>query len=356
MSSLLHSHSPFRIFAISGTITLAALVAVYHYLGPTAAGITLVLMLIEITFSFENAIINARVLATMTRFWQQIFMTIGILIAVFGMRVIFPIVVVMLTAGLGWNEVIQLALNDPDRYAHELEAAHPSISSFGGMFLLMLALHFFFDPSRKIRWIHIIERPLQSIGRWWLYAAVSASVLIVLAALPYNTHPLETLTAGSLGILTYLVIHGLAELFMRQHQKNEEMAAKRTAMKKAGAAGFMSFLYLEVLDASFSFDGVIGAFAVTQDVVLIAVGLGVGALWVRSLTLFMVRRQTLHAYRFLEHGAHYTIAVLATVLLVGLFQDIPEVIAGVVGISIISASIYSSIQARKAQAALDAAQ
>lgn len=353
MSSLLHSHSPFRIFAISGTITVAAVLAVYYYLGLSAAAITLVLILIEITFSFENAIINARVLSTMTKFWQDIFMTIGILIAVFGMRVIFPVVVVMLTAGLGWQEVTHLAFNDPERYAHELEAAHPSIAAFGGMFLLMLALHFFFDASRRVRWINIIERPLQSIGRWWLYAAVSTVILLALSAIPYNPHPRETLIAGVLGILTYLTIHGLAELFMRQHQKSEEAIATRSTLKKAGAAGFMSFLYLEVLDASFSFDGVIGAFAVTQDVVLIAVGLGIGALWVRSLTLFMVRRKVLHAYRYLEHGAHYTITVLAAVLLLGLFQNIPEVIAGVIGITIIGASIFSSVRARQAQQALD---
>lgn len=348
MPGLFHSHSPFRIFAISGTITLGALIAVYVFLGLEAAFVTLVLMVIEITFSFENAIINARVLNTMSKFWQNLFMTLGILIAVFGMRVIFPIAVVVLTAGLPWDQVLQLALNQPDEYAHELEKAHPSIAAFGGMFLLMLCLHFFFDPSRKVRWINIIERPLQHIGKWWLYAAVCLVVLIIITSLPFNAHPQVTFVAGMIGIVTYLTIHGLAELFTEKQGKSEN---KDKLVQKTGLAGLTAFLYLEILDASFSFDGVIGAFAVTKDVVLIAIGLGVGALWVRSLTLFMVRRKTLHAYRFLEHGAHYTIGILAVMLLIGLFREIPEVIAGGIGVLIISASIASSVRATKAEQA-----
>ena len=348
MSSLLHPHSPFRIFAVSGLISLVVLIFVFFKLGPAAAFITLVLMAIEITFSFENAIINARVLTTMSTFWQRMFMTVGILIAVFGMRVVFPILVVMLTAGLPWNEVLTLAINQPTEYAAELHKAHPSIAAFGGMFLLMLCLHFFFDPLRKIHWISIIERPLQRIGAWWLYAATCLVVLIGVTLLPFNHHPKETLTAGLVGIFTYLAIHGLAELFTRHHDKAEKAAGG--TVKKAGLAGLTAFLYLEVLDASFSFDGVIGAFAVTQDVVLIAIGLGIGALWVRSLTLFMVRRKVLTAYRFLEHGAHYTIGVLAIVLLIGLFRDIPEVVAGIIGVAIITASIISSVKARNAEA------
>lgn len=316
-------------------------------MGPQAAFVAAVLTIVEVTFSFDNAIINAKVLMTMSRFWQQMFITVGMLIAVFGMRLIFPILVVMFTAGIGWDQVLDLALNRPDEYARRLNDAHVGIASFGGMFLLMLCLHFFFDPSRLVRWIDIIERPLQRIGKWWVYAAVSFMVLIAISALPFNHHPQETFIAGLSGIVTYMVIHGLAELFAR-HQE-EEMKDK--TVKRAGLAGFMSFLYLEILDASFSFDGVIGAFAITQDVVLIAIGLGIGALWVRSLTIFMVKKHVLHAYRYLEHGAHYTIGMLAAVLLAGLFVDIPEAIAGGLGILIVGTSIFASIKKRNQEIA-----
>lgn len=345
MPSIFSSHSPIRIFAVSAIITLAALVWVAVSLGLSALVVVAILILIEITFSFDNAIINARTLTTMNRFWQQMFMTVGILIAVFGMRIVFPILVVMATAGLPWNEVLSLALNQPARYAQELTHAHASIASFGGMFLLMLALHFFFDSSKSVLWLKVIERPLQKAGRWWLGAVVCFVLLCLLLVLPLHGDKPTIFAAGLSGIVAYLIIHGLTELFERRHEKAEKRHG--TPALRSGLAGLTAFLYLEVLDASFSFDGVLGAFAVTQDVVLIAIGLGIGALWIRSLTLFLVRRKVLHAYQYLEHGAHYTIAILALVLLAGLLYDVPEVVAGGVGIVVIALSVVSSLRENK---------
>lgn len=349
MKALFVRHSPFRIFFISAFITLASLVLVYLYLGPAAAFVALMLMIIEVTFSFDNAIINARVLATMSPFWQRMFITVGMLIAVFGMRVIFPIVIVVLTAGLSWGDVISLALNDPDKYAEALHKAHPSIAAFGGMFLLMLTLHFFFDTSRTIQWLGKIERPLQVIGRKWLHAVVCTFLLIILTFMPFNHHPNETLIAGLAGIVTYALIHGASEVFTKHRELSAKKKGAGKMLQAAGFAGFISFIYLEILDASFSFDGVIGAFAVTKDVVLIAIGLGIGALWVRSLTLYLVHHKVLDVYRYLEHGAHYVIGILATTLLVGLFIEIPEAIAGLIGIVVISLSIANSITYNKLQ-------
>ena len=343
MPKALKKTHPFRIFFISGFITILSLAMIGGFIGTEALFIAVVLILVEITFSFENAIINAKVLAGVSLFWRKIFLTIGILIAVFGMRLVFPIAIVAVTAGLSMPDVINLALNQPDAYAAELNEAHVSIAAFGGMFLLMLCLHFFFDPKRDIHWISIIEKPLQSMSRWWIYTAVCMVILAVLTLLPANHDPQETFIAGLIGIVTYIAIHGLAELFARK-----QGVGTSAKVLKTGMAGFMAFLYLEVLDASFSFDGVIGAFAVTKDVLLIAIGLGIGALWVRSLTIYMVDHHVLHAYRYLEHGAHYTIGVLSVVLLAGIFFDIPEIIAGVAGLMIISASIASSVRRRKA--------
>lgn len=329
---------PLRIFFFSGLLTILSLGLVGGFIGPEALFIASVLILVEITFSFENAIINAKILSGVSEFWRKIFITVGILIAVVGMRLIFPILVVSLTAGLGFGSVLDLALNHPEKYAHELHDAHVPIAAFGGMFLLMLCLQFFFDPGRKVHWINIIERPMQSMSRWWMYTAVCLAALGVLSWLPFNPEPRSTLIAGLVGIGSYILIHGFTELFSRRQN------TVRSGALKTGMAGFMSFLYLEVLDASFSFDGVIGAFAVTQDVLLITLGLGIGALWVRSLTIFMVEHKVLHAYRYLEHGAHYTIGVLSAVLLAGIFIDVPEIIAGGAGLMIITASILSSLR------------
>jgi hypothetical protein len=335
MSNLLHTHHPFRIFAISAAVTGLSVLGVIFGMGWSAALIACLLIIIEVTFSFENAIINARVLSRMSRFWQQMFLTVGIVIAIFGMRVVFPIVIVALTAQLPWREVLDLALNDPKAYAEALEKSHYSIAAFGSMFLMMLGLHFFFE-KRKVHWLPFIELPLQKIGRKWLHAPVALAILALIAPAT-GTHAGDVWTAGIAGIVTYLAVHGLSELF--GHNKTLTSTAKMTGM-----AGLSAFLYLEVLDASFSFDGVVGAFAITSDVILIAVGLGVGAFWVRSLTIFMVRRGTLEAYRYLEHGAHYTILILASILLIGLFQPVPEVIAGLIGLVMIGASIVASVK------------
>ncbi len=345
MPGLFHSHSPFRIFITSTLLTIVALVFVLVYLGWQAALVALMLMVIELTFSVDNAIINARVLTSMSPFWQRMFMTVGIFIAVFGMRLVFPILIVMLSAGLPWNAVIDLALNQPDQYGMVLHEAHASIAAFGGMFLLMLMLHFFFQPERLIHWVPKFEKPMQFIGRKWLHAVISSGVLAIILVLPGNKHPRDVLIAGLVGILTYLVVHGASELFTMQHEKTKKGTA---TARQLALAGISSFVYLEVLDASFSLDGVIGAFAITKDVILIAVGLGIGALWVRSLTLFIVRRNVLHTYRFLEHGAHYVIGILALTLLAGIFYDIPEVVAGLIGVGVIIASIISSRRAAAA--------
>jgi hypothetical protein len=310
-------------------------------MGWEAAVVALMLVVIELTFSFDNAIINARILMTMSPFWQRMFMTVGIVIAVFGMRIVFPILIVMMSSGLPPDQVVQLAFDNPDKYAEVLHRAHPSIAAFGGMFLLMLALHFFFDITREIQWIKRFELPMQAVGRKWLHAVVCAVLLGIVTFLPLNYHPQEVLIAGIIGIVTYLLIHGVSELFTMQRAR-EEKRLGRKMLQQAGVAAFASFLYLEVLDASFSFDGVIGAFAVTKDVILIAVGLGIGALWVRSLTLFIVHRKVLNTYRYLEHAAHYVIAALALTLLLGIFFEIPEALVGLVGIGVIAVAVVHS--------------
>lgn len=343
-------HAPVRIFAFSITATLAALIGTFFGLGASAFFVAVILIIVEITFSFENAIINAKILRNLSKFWQNIFLTIGIFIAIFGMRIIFPIAIVMVTAGLSATDVIDLALNKPDDYAKELNAAHPQIAAFGGAFLLMLALHFFLDDSRKTLWFTRLERKLQQFATRWMPAAAAFAIIALLSVLPFNHHQSETIIAGTFGIVLYSAMQALIHLFERIKPKEIATTKPGEVIAQTGMTAFLSFIYLEILDASFSFDGVIGAFAVTNDVVLIAIGLGVGAIWVRSLTVFMVRNGTLDAYRYLEHGAHYTVFVLSAVLLLGIFYHVPEVLAGLVGIGLIGSAIVSSRQATKAEA------
>lgn len=357
MKHMIHPHSPYRIFAFSAFVTLAMLVVVGLNLGVNGLIVAAVLIIIETAFSFDNAIINAKILTRLSKFWQNIFLTVGILIAVFGMRVIFPIVLVMITADLSWSQVINLAFQHPDDYAHALENAHPTISAFGGAFLLMLALHFFLEKSRSVLWLKGFERFMQKLS-----SPVSAPLLGVVivgffAALPANSHHMTTFKAGLLGIGTYMILHGITVLIEKKHEKTEEKqknehSKKVSAQGLVGWAAFSTFMYLEFLDASFSFDGVIGAFAITSNVALIAAGLGVGAFWVRSMTVFMVRRGTLGQYKFLDHGAHYTVLVLAMILFSSAFWHIPELATGGLGLVFITASIIASVKARNKANAL----
>lgn len=300
---------------------------------------TIILIAIEIAFSFDNAIINARVLARLSPLWQQLFLTIGMVFAIVVMRFIFPILIVMVSAHLPWGTVLQYALHDPQRYAAHLQTAHMAIAAFGGSFLLTLALFFLLDDERQQLWLEHIERPLQRLGgRFWLPPVVAAMVVVPISLLhaPYG----PVLRAGLSGVLAYTAINGLVALIGRVSGQTKSNG------QYFGWAAVLAFIYLQVLDASFSFDGVLGAFAITDKVILIAVGLGVGALWVRSLTVYMVRKGTLDEYIYLEHGAHYAILSLAVALLLSLFVDVPDVVTGIVGLGVIGASLQASIQSR----------
>jgi hypothetical protein len=330
----------FKSFGFSTVATLLVILSSVYYLGVKAIVPLLILMIIEVTFSFDNAVVNAKILKKMSPYWQRLFLSVGIVIAIFGMRLVFPIAIVAMTAHLQWKDVIDLALNHPTAYAHKLELAHPTITGFGGAFLLMLALHYFMEAEKEHHWFGRFERTLQRIGTWWMPGLITLVIVTGLALMPANHHAGETLRAGLVGIAIYIAINSLTIVI----SKTTESTGKLKTY--VGWAAFTMFLYLEMLDSSFSLDGVLGAFAITSDVLLIVAGLGVGAVWVRSLTVFMVRRGTLEAYKFLEHGAHYAIAVLAVAMLLTAIYEIPEGVTGVIGVGLIAASVVAS---RKAQ-------
>jgi hypothetical protein len=324
-------------FSLSATLIVTILSVVY--LGAEALAPLLILVIIEVTFSFDNAVVNAKVLKKMSPLWQMLFLSVGIIVAIFGMRLVFPIAIVALTASLPWRDVLHLALNDPAAYAANLQHAHPTITAFGGSFLLMLALHFFMAENKGTHWIDSVERPLQRLNRWWMPGVLTAAVIAGIALVPLNHHRRETVIAGAFGLLTYIAIHGLTLYIGKTTAQTSKL------QHYTGGAAFIMFMYLELLDASFSLDGVLGAFAITDDVLLIVAGLGIGAVWVRSLTVTMVRNGTLDAYRYLEHGAHYAIAILALSMLASAFYEVPEAVTGILGVCLIAASVGASQKA-----------
>ena len=135
--------SLFRIYGFSVVISIILLFFVGFEFGIAALLVALMLSALEITFSFDNAVINAKILQRMSRGWQTVFLTIGIIIAVFGVRVLFPILLVSIASSTSFSDVVNLALNYPEEYSHKLDLAHPIIVGFGGVFLLMIFLIFF---------------------------------------------------------------------------------------------------------------------------------------------------------------------------------------------------------------------
>lgn len=326
-------------------VTVATLAGALALGGPTALLLVGILCVLEISLSFDNAIVNATILERMAPAWRRAFLTIGILIAVFGMRLVFPLLIVGITASLNPIEAVRLALQGgpletPGTYAFLLHAAHPAIAAFGGMFLGMLFLDFVFE-EREVAWLVWLERPLAKIGKLDQLSVVVAMASLLFVANTLAPKPSTVLIAGSLGIMTYILVGGLGDLF--EGANDPESGHATEARLATGKAGFFLFLYLEVLDASFSFDGVIGAFAITQNIFVIAAGLGVGAMYIRSLTVYLVQEGTLKEYVHLEHGAMWAIGALAAILLLSIKYEVPEIVTGLVGVGFIAAAFMTSL-------------
>jgi uncharacterized protein len=327
-----------RIYWFAALATLIIWILVGWELGLAAFITVVILTLLEMTFSADNAVINSKVLVTLSPFWQRLFMTVGIFIAVFLIRFALPILIVMITATLSAKDALDLALNHPHEYETNLKEAEPLINAFGGTFLLMTALHYFIDVEKDIHWFQALEKRLKLLDK--IYFITPYLALLVTGVMYFTVdaeHRNTVLIAAASAIGLHMFLSWI----------NEIMTKKRKASKnahKVGMAALAAFLYLEVLDASFSLDGVIGAFAITSNVIIIMAGLGAGAVWIRAMTIHLTRAKVLAKYIFLEHGAHWAIAFLSSIMILKLYHvEPPEWIIGLLGIAFISLSIWRSI-------------
>lgn len=330
-----------RYYLGSFIFTILAVVGAYFLAGPLGAMTAIILGVLETSLSFDNAVVNATVLKDMDAKWRRRFLTWGMLIAVFGMRVVFPLLIVSVVAKITPYAALMMAIYQPQSYADQLTSAHISIAAFGGAFLLMVFLKFFLDAEKDVHWIALIEKPLTKFGK--IEAAEIAVTLLALYGMTKilpGEEALPFMISGVMGIVTYVFADGIGTLLGGE----EEQADGVSRAVKSGAG---AFLYLELLDASFSFDGVIGAFALTNNIFLIALGLGIGAMFVRSMTIMLVDKGTLDTFRYLEHGAFYAIGCLAAIMFVGTIHEIPEVITGLIGAAFIALSLLSSILYRR---------
>jgi uncharacterized protein len=303
--------------------------------------IVFILVILEISLSFDNAVVNAAVLKDMDALWQKRFLTWGMLFAVFGTRVLFPLAIVGFTAGLGPWEAIHLSLNEPAKYEEIVSHAHIAIAGFGGAFLLMVGFSFFFDSEKNVHWLSWLEDKLQ------IFASIKAAeigmlllILLGIAKMLPAADAMTFLTSGLIGLISFIAVEGLGS-FM------ESREAQRSLTGAVARSGLGAFLYLNVLDASFSLDGVIGAFALSNNMIIIAIGLSIGAIFVRSITMLLVEKGTLAEYRYLEHGAFWAIVALGIIMLASAKVEIPEAITGLIGAAMIGAAVWWSMRHQK---------
>lgn len=319
-----------KYFYSSFIITALGLFISYFLGGLSAVYICFLLCILEISFSFDNAVVNAKVLNDMSEVWQKRFIVWGIPIAVFGMRFLFPLLIVAFAAKIGIFETFFLALKNPDGYQEILNKCKEEIYIFGGGFLLMVFNKFFFDKNRDIFWLKIIEnnvfvRFLRQIKGITILVAVIFGVILYI-----KTANLTYLAIYFSAILAFIIVSSFDKLFSSNGVKN----------------GLAGFLYLEMLDASFSFDGVIGAFALSENIFIIMIGLGSGAMFVRSMTIYLVKKHTLKELIYLEHGAHYAILALALIMFLKIYYEVNEVITGTISFVFIVASFFVSLKSK----------
>jgi len=335
-----------KYFKYSFLVTIICLAAAYwwgavHIIGGAGLKMLFVaalLAVLEVTLSFDNAVVNAIRLEKMNHVWQQRFLTWGILVAVFGMRLLFPVLIVAIFSHQSMINVFKMALEDVTQYTYYLHIAHIPLVTFGGIFLLMIFLSYFFKEDKKLLWIPGIEKFLSKLGHFKsLNVVVALFALLATQNAAASEQRLSVIIAGIAGILTFLLINGASEML-------EGFADKQDVLATVARIGFINFLYLELIDASFSLDGLLGAFAISKDIIIITVGLAIGAMFVRSLTIFMVEKKTLKTYVYLEHGAHWAIGFLALIMLTSTRIEVPEWITGLCSLFIITTAFLSSMK------------
>jgi len=309
-----------------GLTTLLAFIGIglgFGIGGWTGVYLVGILAILEVSLSFDNAVVNAKMLKNMEVIWQKRFLTWGILVAVFGMRFLFPILIVGLVANWGIWETVKIAIVQPELYHQKLLQSEQLIYAFGGAFLLMVFTDFILG-EKEVRWIKPIEKYAEKLGMVHNSSLILA--MMVGLTVTYSSQSHQIAIAYFLGILSYSILHGINHYFSQFSAKN----------------GLIGLIYLEVLDASFSFDGVIGAFAISSNIFIIMLGLGIGALYVRSLTLWMVEKGVLNQFPYLEHGAHYAIGILSTIMLLKIFFPVSEELTATLGVVMLSLSFVHS--------------
>lgn len=266
--------------------------------------VVLGLALFETISSIDNAVVNADVLATMHHKWRRWFLLYGIFFAVFVVRGLLPLLIVYFsTPGLGIVDAFTATFSSDPSVKETIERQTPILLAGGGVFLLFLFLHWLFIETKK--YAFFIESHIHKHYYFWFYALASI-ILLVLVWLTIHINPLMALGTVC-GSTAFFIVSGF--------KKNAEEQEKQ--LLHGHLTNFSKLLYLELIDTTFSIDGVLGAFAFTISVPLILIGNGLGALVVRQLTVHGVA--TVRKYAYLKNGAMYSIGFLGLIMIAEAF-------------------------------------
>jgi uncharacterized protein len=299
--------------------------------------IVLGLVVFEVVNSIDNAIVNAHVLKTMDVLWRKRFLFIGIITSVFLVRFLLPLVIVWISVpNIAFPDLFLAFTGQSEVAASAIEAQKPVILTFGGVFLMYLYFHWLFLEKKDRLYF---ERFLEDKHGVWFFAFAAIILVIIIYLARANS---MMMLAASVGSATFFIIYGLRE--------TAESTEKNLVGGQAHLSDMSKFVYLEVLDATFSFDGVIGAFAFTINLLLILIGIGIGAIVVRELTIKGI--DTVARYKYLKNGAMTSIGFLGFFMIIEAFGvELPSFAPIAVTLLLVGVAFYISKQVLKKQAA-----
>lgn len=293
------------------------------------------LCLFETISSVDNAVINAEILSKMSKWARKWFLVWGLLIAVVVIRFALPWAIIWATnPSLGPIGALTATFSEDPMVRESMELTAPLLLSGGGVFLIFLFFHWLFMEPKNYG-LHG-ERFFQKQGVWF-YAVVSI-LLALLVWFAIQINPMMAFGAV-VGSTAFFITHGF--------KQNAELAEQKMMKGAGGMSDISKLMYLEVIDATFSIDGVLGAFAFTLSVPLILIGNGLGALVVREMTIRNI--DNVKKYLFLKNGAMYSILVLGTIMVADAFgAHIPSWLSPVATFAIVGYFLFKSIRQIKA--------
>ena len=294
------------------------------------------LALFELIISVDNAIINAQVLGTMSKKARRWFLIWGILIAVFLVRGLLPwLIIWMGNPSLGPIQALTASFSSDPSVAKIIEESAPVLLIGGGTFLIFLFFHWIFLEPKHYGLIG--EEFIYNRGVWFF--AVVSVLLALIVWLAIKTNPLMAFSAV-VGSTAFFITHGFKENAEKVEREMLEGSSNMTDLSK--------IFYLEVIDATFSIDGILGAFAFTFSIPLILIGNGIGALAVRQFTISNI--ENVKKYKYLKNGAMYSIFALGLIMILHSFHiNIPSWFSPVITFAIIGYFFLKSFMEIKKQ-------